>query len=244
MVYLILAAGTGSRLHPITLKHPKTLFSLDEKTTILSRMTALLHRLDSSAQVVVICGFQHKMLKDSISGVTWVYNPFYAVTNSLGSLWFAREYLNQEVTVLNGDIVMSEQLVREVVAKSVQQPFVLMDSSIKNGDYNIQTNENKVIVMSKALTSYTGEYAGVTKLDAASAVQLREQISDMVEDGRYTTWYEDALVQMIFEHNFQLYAKDISQYEWTEVDSVDDLMFARQIHEKEASNGLWKRKNG
>lgn len=236
MVYLILAAGTGSRLHPITLKHPKALFSLDGKTTILQRMVGLLRRLDKAAEVVVICGFQRQLLQDQVSGVTWIYNPFYEVTNSLGSLWFARQYLNQEVTILNGDIVMSEELVRQVVTRHTDRPLVLMDASVKDGDYNVQADGGRVVVMSKALTTYTGEYAGVTKLDAASSAQLEKQICEMVEDGRYTTWYEDALVQMIFERNFSLYAQDISQYEWTEVDSVDDLMYAKRIHTKEASD--------
>ena len=233
MVYIILAAGTGSRLHPITLKHPKTLFSLDDQTTILQRMIGLLKELDPSGKIVVICGFQHQLLRSFVSDVTWVYNPFYEITNSLASLWFAKEYLQESVTIINGDIVMSRELMADVVTKEVKKPCVLIDTSIQEGDYNVQAEHGKVIVMSKALTSYTGEYAGVTKLDAASAEQLSVQLDELVEDGRYTTWYEDALVQMIFERNFQLYVEDIAQYDWTEVDSVNDLVYAKRIHEKE-----------
>lgn len=233
MVYILLAAGTGSRLHPITLKHPKTLFSLDDSTTILQRMVKTLQILDPQAEIAVICGFQHQLLKKQVSGVHWIYNPFYEVTNSLASLWFAQDLLEQEVTIINGDIVMSYTLMKEVVTQHTAKPLVLMDSSIKTGDYNIQADHECVIVMSKALTDYTGEYAGVTKLDQTSAQALRVQLCEMVEDGRYTTWYEDALVQMIFERNFCLYVQDIAPYEWTEVDSVDDLMYAKRIHEKE-----------
>ncbi len=234
MVYIILAAGTGSRLHPITLKHPKTLFSLDDGTTILQRMVGLIKSLDAEAKIAIVCGFQHQLLKKYVSGVQWIYNPFYEVTNSLASLWFAKEFLLQgEVTILNGDIVMDKNLMQEIVIKNTDVPMVLMDSSIKDGDYNVQVENDKVVVMSKALTHYTGEYAGVTKLDKESAKQLHSKICEMVEDGRYKTWYEDALVQMIFEENFSLYTMDISAYEWTEVDSVDDLLYAKRIHEKE-----------
>lgn len=234
MVYIILAAGTGSRLHPITLKHPKTLFSLDDETTILQRMVGLIKSLDSEAKIVIVCGFQRQLLEKYVSDVQWIYNPFYEVTNSLASLWFAREFLLQgEVTILNGDIVMAQKLMQEIVTKNTDVPMVLMDSSIKDGDYNVQVEHDKVVVMSKALTHYTGEYAGVTKLDKKSAKQLQSKICEMVEDGRYKTWYEDALVQMIFEENFSLYVTDISAYEWTEVDSVDDLLYAKRIHEKE-----------
>ena len=234
MTYIILAAGTGSRLHPITLKHPKTLFSLDDETTILQRMVGLIKDLDPKAKIAIVCGFQHQLLKKYVSDVQWIYNPFYEVTNSLASLWFARELLLQgNITILNGDIVMAQNLMREIVTKDTDTPMVLMDSSIKEGDYNVQVEHDKVVVMSKALTHYTGEYAGVTKLDKKSAGQLYAKLCEMVEDGRYTTWYEDALVQMIFEENFSLYAKDISAYDWTEVDSVDDLLYAKRIHEKE-----------
>lgn len=235
MTYIILAAGTGSRLYPITLKHPKTLFSLDNETTILQRMVNSLKKLDKESKIVIICGFQHQLLKEKIKdkGVIWVYNPFYAVTNSLGSLWFAKSYLDNDVTIINGDIVTSYDLIKDILVKPVNRPCVLVDASIKNdGDYNVQMDNDRVIVMSKELKTYTAEYAGVTKLDKTSSIALSEKIDEMVQDGRYTTWYEDALVQMIFENNFQLYGIDISKYEWSEVDSVDDLVYAKQIHKK------------
>ena len=232
MVYIILAAGAGTRLHPITLKHPKALFSLDGSTTILGRMTAMIHKFDPSAELVIVTGFQSELIKRSVAAATWIDNPFYAVTNSIASLWFARQFLNQEVTVLNGDIVMSQSLIMDVVTQHTDFPYVLMDSSIMDGDYNVQSCQGKVVVMSKSLTSCSGEYAGVTKLDKKSAIILNQKIQEMVNNGLYNAWYEDALVQMIFEQDFDLRAKDISAYEWTEVDSVDDLIYAKAIHEK------------
>lgn len=234
MTYIILAAGKGTRLHPITLKHPKTLFSLDQSTTILGRMTALLRSLDPQAELVIVTGFQKERIQAHVTDVTWVYNPFYEVTNSIASLWFAREFLDREVTILNGDIVMSAKLIEDVVIRHTDRPYVLMDGSVqRDGDYNVQADQERVIVMSKALTNYSGEYAGVTKLNRDSAVRLRQKIDEMVCGGMYNHWYEDALVQMIFEENFELFAKDIAMYEWTEVDAVDDLMYAKTIHTKD-----------
>ncbi len=106
-----------------------------------------------------------------------------------------------------------------------------LDSLGYEGRYQtLQADQDRVIVMSKVLSSYSGEYAGVTKLDAPSALRLREKVEEMIGGGLCTTWYEDALVQMIFEENFALWAKDISDYQWTEVDNVDDLMYAKSIH--------------
>lgn len=76
-----------------------------------------------------------------------------------------------------------------------------------------RTNRSGSTIRSKALTNYSGEYAGVTKLDGDSAVRLKQKIEDMVGGGMYGYWYEDALVQMIFEENFELFVKDIAIYE-------------------------------
>lgn len=234
MTYIILAAGAGTRLHPITLRHPKTLFSLDQSTTILDRMTGLIRQLDPEAELVIVTGFQRERIQQHVQNAHWIHNPFYEVTNSIASLWFALSFLDREVTILNGDIVMSRSLMEDVVTKPVSRPCILMDSSIlKNGDYNVQADQGRVVIMSKALSSYSGEYAGVTKLDAVSTGRLAEEVRYMVENGMYNTWYEDALVQMIFEENFELFARDISMYEWTEVDAVDDLMYAKAIHAKD-----------
>mgnify|MGYP001121965527 FL=1 len=66
MTYIILAAGSGTRLHPITLTHPKTLFSLDGSTTILSRMVGLLRTIDPGSTVVIVTGFQHQQLENAV----------------------------------------------------------------------------------------------------------------------------------------------------------------------------------
>lgn len=234
MRYILLVAGKGTRLHPITLQHPKSLFRLDEHTTVLKRMVELIKREDPSGEIIVVDGFMKTMIEAAVEGVAFITNPFYEVTNSLASLWFARDYLSGEAVIINGDVVVSEALFREVIKKKIVRPSVLMDSSILNeGDYNVQVNGDRVVVMSKALLKYDGEYAGITKLDSVSSELVRKKMDEMIEAGRYDQWYENALVQMIFENNFELFYEDVSNYEWTEVDSVNDLVYAKNIHEKE-----------
>lgn len=232
MTYIFLVAGKGARLHPLTLKQSKTLYKLDKNTTVLQRMVSLIKKYDNKANIVVVVGFMHEAIEKEVDGVTFIHNPFYEVTNSIASLWFAKDYLNyNNVTIINGDIVMEENLVRDIVCKETKKPEVLIDSSIKyNGDYNVQVNGNKVLVMSKELDEYYGEYAGVTKLNGTSAKLLKEIVQQMVGDGMYDQWYENALDQLIFNEDFELYYEDISEYKWTEVDCVSDMLLAKQIH--------------
>lgn len=235
MKYIFLVAGKGTRLQPLTLKHPKSMFRLDKNTTLIQRMVNLIRKFDNDADIVIVTGHMHKSIEEELEQVTFVYNPFYEVTNSIASLWFAKEHLDVDnVVLIDGDIVMSEKLVRDIVCQPVDRPTVLVDSSIKtDGDYNVEVSGERVLVMSKDLDSYYGEYAGLTKLDAKSARLMKAEMESMIEEGYYDQWYENALVQLIFKEDFKLYYRDISDYEWTEVDCVSDLIRAKSIHLQE-----------
>ncbi|MBO6249587.1 MAG: hypothetical protein J6N54_12315 [Bacteroidales bacterium] len=236
MTYIILSAGKGAKLQPLTLNHPKSLYKLDNETTVLQRLARGLRVYDADAEIVVVVGYMYKRILKELEddNVIFVHNPFYAVTGSIGSLWFAKDYLQREnVTIINGDIVAGDELFQDIICQHTDYPYVLLDSSLKNPDkYNVQVQDDQVCVMSKNLTDYKGVYASVTKLDAVSSRFLLEQLDQMVRGGMYNLFFEDVLVQMVFQNNFELYYKDIRGFAWTEVDSVDDLLKARMIQGK------------
>ena len=233
MTYIILSAGKGAKLQPLTLNHPKSLYKLDDKNTILQRLVRMIRKCDTEAEIVVVVGYMYKQIQKELEddNVKFVLNPFYSVTSSMGSLWFAKSFLQREnVTIINGDIVASDNLVEGVVSQHTDYPYVLLDSTHKDANkYNVQVQGELVCVMSKNLKDYYGNYASITKLDAVSSRFLLEQLNQMVNEEMYNLFFEDALVQMIFQKNFELYYKDIKEYKWTEVDCVDDLLKARQI---------------
>ncbi len=233
MTYIILSAGKGVKLQPLTLNHPKSLYKLDDKTTILQRLVRKIRKYDAEAEIVVVVGYMYNQIQKELDddNVKFVHNPFYSVTSSMGSLWFAKDFLQREnVTIINGDIVTSDKLMLDVVSQHTDYPYVLLDSTHKDANkYNVQVQGNLVCVMSKNLTEFEGNYASITKLDAVSSRFLLEQLNQMVNEEMYNLFFEDALVQMVFQKNFELYYKDIKDYRWTEVDCVDDLLKARQI---------------
>lgn len=235
MTYIILAAGKGTSLQPLTLKTPKSLYKLDRNTTVLQRMVRLIRKYDVNAEIVVVAGFLYEQIVRELEreNVKIVRNPFYAVTSSIASLWFAKKYLERDnITIINSDIVAEDKLVEEVFCKKTDIPYVLVDSSKTEGKYNVQVNDDKVCVMSKSLSAFYAQYVSVTKLDAVSARFLIEEIENMVNGEMYNQLFEDALVQMIFENDFDLYYKDIKDYSWAEVDNVDDLIKAKEVQGK------------
>lgn len=233
MNYVILAAGRGTRLHPLTLSYPKSSYLLGEGTTVLQRTVRLINECDPEARVVVVTGFQHERVEEQLAGerCETVLNPFYAVTNSAASLWFARGMLGDDVAIFNGDVVLSRELMRYACG-SVAGAEVLVDSSVRaSGDYNVQVNGGRVLVMSKELSDPFAEYVGVTRLDAASARELRRALEATISEEMYDQWYENVLVYMVFQDEFPLGWHDVAEGSWTEVDTVDDLLLAKRIYE-------------
>lgn len=233
MTYIILAAGKGNNLHPLTLKYAKTSYKLDEKTTILQRMVRSIRKADKEAEIVVVIGYLAEDIKKELDGenVKFVANPFYEVTNSITSLWFARDYLEREnVAIVHGDVVFSDCIIESYLVRQTEYPYVLVDSSIqKTGAYNAVIKDDQILVMSKKLENYTAKYCCMTKLDPVSSRLLKQEIDEMINANMYDQFFEDSLVQMIMFHDFQLFCVDIAGKKWAEVDSVDDLLNAQNI---------------
>ena len=234
MTYIILAAGKGNNLQPLTLKYAKTSYKLDEETTVLQRMVRSIRRADKNAEIVVVVGYKAEVVKTELDGenVKFVMNPFYEVTNSISSVWFARDYLEREnVTIVHGDAVFSDEIVKSYLTIPTDYPYVLVDSSYNRpGAYNAVTQENQVLVMSKKLEHFTAKYCCMTKLDPVSSRLLKQEVDSMINGNMYDQFFEDSLVQMIMFHDFQLFCVDIAGKKWAEVDSVDDLLAAQKIH--------------
>ena len=234
ITYIILAAGKGTNLQPLTLKYPKTSFRLDENTTVLQRMVRSIRKYDKDAEIVIVVGYLAATVRNELyeDNVKFVVNPFYEVTNSITSVWFAREYLEREnVVIVHGDAVFDDYLIQNYLVKETDYPYVLVDSSyVKPGSYNAVVKDNQVLVMSKKLDDFNAKYCCMTKLDAVSSRLVKREVDNMIYTNMYDQYFEDSLVQMIMFHDFQLYCADIKGHAWNEVDSVNDLLSAQQIH--------------
>ena len=234
MTYIILAAGKGNNLQPLTLKYAKTSYKLDENTTVLQRMVGCIRDADKKAEIVVVIGYKADNVKKELDeyNVHFVMNPFYEVTNSISSLWFARDYLEREnVAIIHGDVVYSNEIIKKYLTSPTDYPYVLVDSSsLCPGAYNVVSENGQVLVMSKKLEHFNAKYCCMTKLDPVSSRLLKQEIDSMIYMNMYDQYFENSLVQMIMFHDFQLFCVDIAGQAWAEIDSVDDLLTAQNIH--------------
>lgn len=231
--YIILAAGKGTQLQPLTLKYPKTSYKLDEHTTVLQRMVRCIRANERNAEIVVVTGYRSDAVRSELldENVHFVFNPFYEVTNSISSLWFARDYLEREnVAIVHGDAVFDDAIVDNILCVPTSYPYVLVDKAcVRPGAYNAVVNNSRVLVMSKQLETFNAKYCCLTKLDPVSSRLLKQEVDEMVNENMYDQFFEDALAGMIMFRDFELGYKDVNGAAWSEVDTVNDLLAAREI---------------
>ncbi len=231
MKYIILAAGIGTRLHPYTRNCPKSMLRLGNNKFVLQYTIDCIKKFDKTAKIYTVIGFNQDTIRENIKGCEFIENPFYNVTNSIASLWFVKDLLNDKTTIINADVVFEENLWKKIIQTDMEA-FVCLDSSVKqDGDYNVQVLGDRVILMSKELKEYYGEYSGITKLNKKSACLLKDEIISMVDNGFYNEWYENAVVQLILDNKMIVNYLDIQDYTWAELDTINDLFLARKMSE-------------
>jgi L-glutamine-phosphate cytidylyltransferase len=222
MKTFILAAGLGTRLSRANQGRPKCLLPIAGKPLI----EWMLDRLDSRGltDVTVVTGFRADAVHAALGArVRYRHNPYYRVTNSIASLWFARDLLTEESLVLNGDLFFEPRLL-DVALDSERSPLLLADTSrIEEADYRFGLEGERIVAYGKELTvaETDAEYVGVARIGAADVTAFRDRIEALVDAEGYGKWWEDSLYSFIPEGR-PVYHADVAGIFWAEADVVAD----------------------
>ena len=116
---ILLSAGQGSRMLPLTAERPKCLIDFSGKS-LLAWQIEMLAR-SGVRRIDVVTGFMTDMVDEHLARIadprveiTTVFNPFYKVADNLGSCWIARAAMEGDFLILNGDTLVSEEIVAKV----------------------------------------------------------------------------------------------------------------------------------
>ena len=80
-------------------------------------------------QCIVCTGYKEEKVKEALEGmekITYCYNPFFDVTNSLASLWFAREEMDDDLIIMNADVFFTEEILTALL-KDKRSPVMAID---------------------------------------------------------------------------------------------------------------------
>lgn len=227
MKAIILVAGVGSRLSKKVKHLPKCLLTFGGET-ILSRNVRLL-KDHGIHEIIVVAGYRAGLVTEELQGsATCVKNPFFRVTNSLASLWFAHKNVDlyDDLIIFNGDVVYEPDVLRKALAAQSSATMLIDTSAIERADYRLKVQENCIVDQGKQLSNEetSGEYVGITKLDKDFVPVYLARVRDLVENQeRYGMWWEEALFAIRDEFRTKIQVADVNGLFWAEADYVEDV---------------------
>jgi choline kinase len=227
MKAVIMVAGVGSRLVKKVRHLPKCLLPAGNET-ILSRCVRLLKK-NGITQVIVAAGYRAGLVREEISReATVVTNPFFRVTNSIASLWFAHREVDlyDDLIILNGDVVYQEEVLQTAL-QAQPRPLMLIDTSrIETADYRLTVLDGCIVQQGKELTDgqTTGEYVGLAVMGKDFVPIYLARVSDLVGNReRYSLWWEEAMFEIRDEFKTPIHVADVKGLFWAEADYVEDV---------------------
>lgn len=240
---IILAAGSGSRLRPLTDDKPKCLVDFLGEPIIMRMINCL--SMVGVENVVVVCGYKsdvlRKRLGENYAGVNikYIENNIYDITNNMYSLWLAREYLYNGCYLIEGDIVCNRDVIDLMRQKGKNCSFWAgrryhgdMDGCVltENGE------EKRIVKLQFERNPMPGEKphqyksTGILIINSDYGKKLAQWLDEDVKNGNTNIYYDLVISKHLEEKPIHII--DIDDKKWFEIDNFEDLKLAKEIFNK------------
>ena len=235
MKAIILSAGQGSRLGGLVSDRPKCLIDFNGRTLLDRQLDTL--AANGIDEAVVVTGFKDDRIEEALAKrgrgprVRTIFNPFYKVADNTGSLYMARDELAGDCLVWNGDTLVSDALMKRVVANDQPGICVTIDRkpTYDDDDMKVVEDGGQLKAIGKRLSEgVNAESIGLLAFRAGGAERFRTAIEQALRTPEGTTiWYLRVIHHLA--QSSEVWTLDINGEEWGEVDFPPDVEAARSL---------------
>jgi choline kinase len=241
---VILAAGTSTRLRPLTDSMPKCLLKVGGK--ILLERT-IEHVLTAGmTEIAIVVGYRAEMIREFVhqrfprQRIRCILNPNFAHTNNAYSLLLARRFLedknenvNDDLLLLDSDILFSMKLLPYFLQIKAKNKIAVRVSGEHNEE-EIQVGidpEGNINFIGKKpnLMKIPGESIGIELFSADVAAKCFAGIERRVREGTGKSEFYEAAFQEMIDEGVVPKAVDVSNFPSIEIDTPEDLELAERL---------------
>ena len=234
---IILAAGTASRLRPLTLHTPKCLLKVGERTLLERSMDALIKA--GIREFCIVTGYLHEKIEDFVKqtygesiDVCFIHNKNYETTNNIYSLWLARPKADgKEVLLLDSDLLYDGQIVERALEDSHENVLTLIRHELGEEEMKVVMDESgNITEISKTCDPAlaAGESLGIERMGKAYTKALYKELDVMMnEEHLENTFYELAFLRLITKGS-TFSVLDVTDLFSCELDTIEDFENAKQ----------------
>ncbi|MEJ6580296.1 MAG: phosphocholine cytidylyltransferase family protein [Akkermansiaceae bacterium] len=222
MKAIIMAAGISSRLEDINGNRPKCLIEMDGISLISRSVNLLASR--GITDISVITGYKRELVRQELqSRVNYLHNPYFEVTNSIASLWLAKDLLHDDVILMNADLYYEPSVLDTALAQRGNAVMLSDSTRIDDADFRFGVLGNRILKTGNQLSNLETdcEYVGIVRIDQKFVNRFRKRLEMMIKSGDFKNWWEGVLYAFI-EDGVAITHKDVEGAFWSEVDHLGD----------------------
>lgn len=236
MKAIILSAGQGRRLMPLTEVTPKCCLSPGGVSILEWQITQL--AVSGIDEVVVVTGFGHDIVQsvvDRIEGikVRTLYNPFFRLSDNLGTCWVARHEMDEPFVLINGDTLFEASVLQHLLTDADHYPITLatdQKNRYDSDDMKIWSERDRLCRVGKTLdlSHVNGESIGMMLFSRTGAEIFVHKVEELMRIGDgLNRWYLSAIDELA--QTGIVGVSSIHGLSWCEVDDPVDLAHAEQV---------------
>jgi choline kinase len=248
MKAIILAAGMGTRLRPITLSAPKCLVPVNAKPILEHQLEAL--STVGVRDVIIVVGYLSELVSDRYGtrygdmNIHYVQNHIYDRTNNIYSLWLARQHLDNQALLLEGDLVFEPGLLQRL-AQAPERDVAIVERFQPSMDGTVIQADGRWAsrMVLKAHQGDDFDYASalktvnIYKLSQESLqCKIVPQLDFQVAKERHDLYYEAVFADLISQGSLRLAVLCAAPDKWVEIDTLEDLQAAKNLFGAETLN--------
>ena len=231
MKAIILSAGQGSRLLPLTEGRPKCLLPIGPRTLIEWQIWALTQ--GGVDDIAVVIGYHARDVQDLLKRlegpklkIRTIFNPFYKLADNLASCWMARHEMGQDFVILNGDTVIEPKIFQQLLASPAAPITVTIDKkeSYDSDDMKVHLKGEKLLDIGKTLPPERtdGESIGMLLFRTEGPKLFTHYLDDIMHTPEGLKWWYLRAIGQIAERA-NVMTCNIEGLGWGEVDFPADL---------------------
>jgi len=235
MKTVILAAGAGSRLKPLTDHVPKCLLKVGVKCILEMTIENLL--ATNNSEIIIVTGYLENKIREFIRErfrhlqITYIYNELYASTNNIYSLWLAKdEVLGNDMMMLDSDIVFDERIISKLQNSGYKNCLALKRHEVHDEEIKVKTDAHGcVIEIGKEVnvSQAEGESIGIEMFGKEALTELYFILDRKVVTEKEVNQFYEAAFQELSDNN--LFIVDTTEYFCMEIDTEEDLKIAEGL---------------
>ncbi len=235
MRVIILAAGRGKRLDPITDSLPKYLVDIGGMTLMDHQMANLL-KTKIAEEVILVTGYRAESVRSQISKyrrwhkIREVFCPNYLEHNNLISLWQARGCLGDDFVIINGDNVFDYSVLEKLAAQQAEACLTIVKRvTYVDGDMKVIFKGDRLDQVSKGLPNgeADGISIGIMRFRGEGARAFSEKLEQMATDEGNRQEYYLRVVERLAQE-FPIKGLEVPNQHWTDIDDQGDLERVRK----------------